>query len=838
MDKSEEVIGCLRGFKSDILKRKVASDEVYEHLQQLFVKEEKPLLTSNTKSKVSEAVEDVYDVIYDDKEVFYNARNALSLAIVILNPEIQELRLKTNHVWMLVQLCLLTTQSEDLIEGSSPPLPLDNRIVTYLLHSLTVNQEYGWVACLFFSSLVRASRCEFNPWYIDASFYDDFSRLIEHNDNFTVVNLLVGFLNSIMERNLHDQSINNFANYIAELLPLQFPVTFMGDYEIVRYYNSCGNNFKNLYQAESISCLIRQLNKSFDKGDIILLQLIQKTMIIWISNSGVLDPFFFNLDNLKSHHELACGRIKLVFKHKDEFWQKYSVLSAKLMHGDIVLELKLKNPSMKNVFVSTLTDLHAKPMKAYVAYYSNECNRNTLKNNDSQKTKHSLGKSNSAHADEDNNSQQVRAPPKRRKMNAPSHRLRVIESSQVLEPTTEDSSPRKNNLSVLSLGSGTRVSQQDIEIHSRKPNIRSSQNICVQNQDNELHNDSTESVAANTRSKKKESMRDITLLSPRNMAEQLQKASKKYGRKQNRPHKKDLWEFSSSTPSSPHDSIGVDSALKLPNATLVLKSFVPDSQASPTPLRNGPISKSNRRIKEADNIVGSLRKDIVPLEIPVTPQHQKLKVRHFSDETPVQKNAIDDKQVSNHNSNCYIYTGRGSHHQENSQRKLFVGGKMDLPASNDELYDAGHIAKSDRPISNKSTYRTVSAVSATSGVSDTIIRGSAAEDRSVESDMTDMSAANETTAKTSFLRYQSPRKHAGRQDDPYDQIYEGLNNMTTNIIERIKAFEADIVSRQRQLYEELEKNFNDVAKNHLANLDRFNDYIRKRNNELFSFNGS
>lgn len=837
MDKSDEVIGCLRGFKSDILKRKVVSDEVYEHLQQLFVKEENPLFTTNTKSKVSEAVEDVYDVIYDEKEIFYNARNALSLAIVILNPEIQELRLKTNHVWMLVQLCLLTTQLEDLIEGSSPPIPLDNRIVAYLLHSLIVNQEYGWVACLFFNSLVRASRCEFNPWYINSSFYDDFSRLIEHNDNFTVVNMLVGFLNSIMERNLNDQSISNFSNYIAELLPLQFPVTFMGDYEIVRYYNSCGNNFKNLYQVESISCLIRQLNKSFDKGDIILSQLIHKTMIMWISNSGVLDPFFFNLDNLKSYHELAHGKIKLVFKHKDEFWQKYSVLSPKLMHGDIVVELKLKNPSMKDVFVSTLSDLYAKPMKAYVAYYSNEYNRNT-KNNDSQKTKHSIGKPNSSHIDgEDNNSQQVRAPPKKRKMNAPNRRLRVIESSQVLEPTTGNTSPMKNNLLISSLGSGTHVGQQDIEIHLKKPAVLSSQNACVQNQDNELHNASTESVAANTRSKKKESMQDITLLSPRNMAEQLQKASKKYGRKQNRPHKKDMWEFSSSTPSSPHESIGVDSAVKLPNATLVLNSFVPDSQASPTPLRNGPRSKSNRRIIEVNNIVGSQRKDIVAPEIPLTPQRQKLKVRHFSDVTPIHK-AVDGKPGSNHNSNCCIYTGGCSHNQENSQRKLFVGGKMNLPESNDELYDAGHIAESNHPVSNRSTYRTVSAVSATSGVSDTNIRGSATEDRTVESDVTDMSAVNETTAKTSFLRYQSPQKHAGRKEDPYDQIYEGLNNMTTNIIERIKAFEADIVSRQRQLYDELEKNFNDVAKNHLANLDRFNDYIRKRNNELFSFNGS
>lgn len=835
MDKSEEVIGCLRSFKSDIVKRKVVGDELYEHLQQLFVKENL-LFASNTKSKVSEAVEDVYDAIYDEKDFFYNAKNALSLAIVILNPEIQELRLKTNHIWMLVQLCMLTTHLEDVVEGSSPPLPLDNRIVAYLLHSLTVNQEYGWVACFFFSSLVRASRCEFNPWYIDSSFYDNFSRLIEHNDNFSVVNMLVGFLISIMERNLHDQSISNFANYITELLPLQFPVNCIGDYEIIRYYNSCGNNFRNLYQVESISCLIRQLNKSFDKGDIILLQLVQKTMIMWISNSGVLDPFFFNIDNLKSYHELACNKIKLVFKHKDEFWQKYSVLSAKLMHGDIILELKLKNPSMKDVFVNSLNDLHSKPMKCYVAYYSNEYRRST-KSNNSQKTKQSLGRASRSDIEDDGNSQQVRAPPKRKKINAPNHYSRVIESSQPLESITGNSSPININLSASSLVSGTHSSQQDIELHTKKPTIVSSYSKCAENQDSKLHLGLTESVAANTRSKKKDSTRDLTLLSPRHMAEQLQKASKKYGRKQNRLHKKDMWELSSSVSSSPYESAGVDPEVKLLNAKYLLKMFVPDSQASPTPLCNEPVLKQNTRIKEADINLDSQRKDIVPPVIPVTPQRQKLKVRHFTDENP-EHNTIDDKSRSNHLSSCNISTEGGSHKHKNLQRQLFVEGKTDLSQIHDELYDADDVAESNRPISKKSTYRTVSAVNSNSGVSVTSSRGCVTEERSVESNISDMSAVNETTAKTSFLRYQSPQKHAGRQEDPYDQIYEGLNNMTANIIERIRVFEADIASRHRQLHEELEKNFNEVANNHLANLNRFNDYIRKKNNELFSFNGT
>ena len=95
------------------------------------------------------------------------------------------------------------------------------------------------------------------------------------------------------------------------------------------------------------------------------------------------------------------------------------------------------------------------------------------------------------------------------------------------------------------------------------------------------------------------------------------------------------------------------------------------------------------------------------------------------------------------------------------------------------------------------------------------------------------SLLEDTTMKTSFLDCGSTLKELDINKQ-YSLISEGMNLLSSNLISRIKKFENDIFKKQKELHEELEENFKQIATNHCENLKNFNNYVKKKSDEIFN----
>ena len=334
--------------------------------------------------------------------------------------------------------------------------------------------------------------------------------------------------------------------------------------------------------------------------------------------------------------------------------------------------------------------------------------------------------------------------------------------------------------------------------------------------------------------------------------------SKRYGKKtKKQSHKRDIWDFSSSVPSSPlRKSKIVTSSIRTAKSTepeYLANSIIPDSLASPTLLIPADDNINNeKRPKNSDAQKGpshpvfatkSKSKEKINTEsnnseaiIPATPEN----FRKVSDS--LYNDIIDNSPMKNRNSvevehslSTDIYT------RENSIRNF-----LDKIGKHDECIKPGINSEVDNRVKQDRLLKNVTPIV---GNSTTLLDNDKLKDAPAfnkESRLTneksiidilnnsthDNSLLEDTTIKTSFLDYGFTLKELDINKQ-YSLISEGMSLLSSNLINRIKKFESDIFHKQKELHEELEENFKQVAINHCENLKNFNNYVKKKSDEIF-----
>lgn len=87
-----------------------------------------------------------------------------------------------------------------------------------------------------------------------------------------------------------------------------------------------------------------------------------------------------------------------------------------------------------------------------------------------------------------------------------------------------------------------------------------------------------------------------------------------------------------------------------------------------------------------------------------------------------------------------------------------------------------------------------------------------------------------STDKTSFFKNGSSFATIG-MNEHYRLLHESLNSFSSKLVQGVQMFEYDILKKEKEMQEQLDASFEQVAKNHLANLKNLNDYAREKGQE-------
>lgn len=293
-------------------------------------------------------------------------------------------------------------------------------------------------------------------------------------------------------------------------------------------------------------------------------------------------------------------------------------------------------------------------------------------------------------------------------------------------------------------------------------------------------------------------------ITPSVLARNLQCASKRYGKVSKKRGSKDIWEFSSSPISaSPHKKRHVP----VHNNQLI-SDIAPDSQPTPTPL---PKTITKRK-PFSSPFEGSKR----PTVLKSDSQNVRNDIETQPPLNPIQSNASKFRQSKSActkmpPSKQEVSTDEHrSLHTESVISSNVTGSDLDLIANSTLMEERKRIREECHSI-NKEAFD------------------------SKEHKPADMTSCfYETTEKTSLLEMNLPREAEFDIDKQYSQISQGLNLFSNNILRHIRALEFDIKQKEEELRNDLEVQFNNLKRNHFDNLQKFNLYVSKRSEELFS----
>lgn len=655
---------------------------------------------------------------------------------------------------------------------------------------------------------------------IPKDFYKELRRLIESGRDFTTSSYLLELIQYIPKFTIVKEckyKVYSIGIYQKPPWLSEVPINKVGSLELVHYMNDINGNFKGLFQLFSI-CFQRNSNsKTYDDGDLILLQIINKVMIIWSPNDNVLAPCFWNLNNLQSFHISETKIVRIEFSKEKKINTSFTteesnsknLVEIVLSRNELIpiflqilrsaIMCNTKKISVASMAVSGNSQHEEKPQKLPLQVLRNPITSTNAFSVTSDSD--SFYKSKTFLANKSQQNVNLNNPSLKSKLRSYNN-----EKNPIIPPPKffgEESVSPKNVKSRKSL------------VQSKNPN-----------QDKKWKGSKGSTLYS--------SQLDNIVSTPSKLLNDFQKVSKRYGKKPTRQsHKRDIWDFSSSIPSSPQNEqnclVKAGNSGDTVESVRISESVVSDSQIAPSILLP-IINKCNNVIE--NNTFQGLVLAAKPSEGTISNASSSLSSLNVTSSNILANTRLEPNSHKNINvTQVHDSLAGDSSSQSNSKERdlnYIIPEHRVIHSSSYRGERLSHLDQIGRMSLENSTSLSEEERKIPSDVTGNIkriyTRSPASENRK------DNSILENTTAKTSFPDYSTKEYDINKQ---YSLIYDGLNLLSANLITRIKKFENEIFLKQKALHDELEDNFKLIAKSHCENLKRFNSYVTKKSDELF-----
>lgn len=746
------------------------------------------------------------------------------------------------------------------------PLDANEDVVSNLLEDSVSNTNSNWLSAMLLVRMYATIGGNIGSHLIPIGFYKKLQTILHSNKDFTTTNYLLELAGYLPKLSIKKESERNSLTIrITQkprfLLDIPSPVT-TGSIEIIYYLSNLNKTFRNLYQLKSASSKSNDLNKSFEKGDMIFLQVIDKVMILWCSNEENVTHMYINLNNLEKFNIVNDLEIRIELSKGDEFWNSHSLVSSNSKLQNLAFSVELKRTQLMPSFVRILSSVITHNLKKISIASATISAASQIEDQGSPKYVCAALSSESQLSDIDLSKEGSNSFPNcQRPTFTNLHCSELNPNCKTTQPNLELNSSIKEKLR----------NYKTTEKHSLAippPNFFGEDPLSIEPLQSEDDNIKFKDFLENNKQRisrapsiyNTEPANQTTLPTPNKIIKDLHKVSKRYGKKtKKQSHKRDIWDFSSSVPSSPlRKPKMVTNSIRSTKSTepeYLAHSIIPDSLASPTLLvaAKDDINNNEETPKNYDAQKGPSR----PLFATKSKSKKKINIESSNVETTIPTTPTKSRRISN---NLYndIFDNSSRKHGNSVQiegslsSEIFTQGNsirnfLDKITKQDECIKSSI----DNAVDNRGTQdRLLKINTPIVGNSTTLLDNDKRNDEATasndESRLTNekslinmqKNASNEnsllgdTTMKTSFLEYGSALKELDINKQ-YSLISEGMNLLSSNLINRIKRFENDIFKKQKELHDELEENFKQIATNHCENLKNFNNYVKKKSDEIF-----
>lgn len=639
-----------------------------------------------------------------------------------------------------------------------------------------------WFAARFVVHMASKSHFKITKDLVSDHFFSILERILKANSNFTTINYLLELV-SIFDRTIKRPHYLN-----------SMPSVRNGSKEILNYLNNTSKVFHNVYQLNDLRGEDHNIHKSFSKGDIILLQVLETTLVFWFTSDINLVPHFATLSDLNEVALLDGTLVRLTFGSKiargsrtTEMYRSNFSYVFETNSTEAALSLKQKlNPS-KDIAGQTILSTEALEIDAFEDNVRNSYEGNWKDSLD--KSACSISKNFVINGDTSDTTRPFSGSSETAKTKRPISDTNAIVTKY---PKRLQEEMRRLGLGSLMQGSISRdaLMSDTFAENSQKARKKYKESYIPIANSGKCHD-------------------EINLnIQPEKIKQSLQKVANTYGRKKPSSSKKDIWEFSSSTPSSPKISLPENS----------VKPINPLSGPGLLDLSNtsSPRKRSNE-LRDPEYI--SINESLVPIhhhmqhengslsEIP----HKHVSATPSNEDEPLNNNLDDGGNILEQHSSEEI---NSCFSNCQSQRQNYYSSKDCCFPRMEEI-----TTKKDGVVSTGNN-----------NSSDLRHQRSSSSSSSAEKSAEDTSLLNSTN-NTSFVRKDSSFATI-EMNKHYGLLHESLNSFSSRLVQGVKTFEFEILKKEKEMQEQLDAGFEQVAKNHLANLKKLNDYAREKGHEI------
>lgn len=737
-------------------------------------------------------------------------------------------------------------------------LDVYNAVTTDLLKDSVSETNSSWLSAML---LVRmyAAKGTIESHLIPKGYFKKLESILHSNNDFTTTNYLVKLTKYLPKVSLYKQSQKGSLTVSITQKPIflqEVPSSVTtGSLDIVYYLSSLNKTFRNLYQLNSTSCKSIGLNKSFDKGDLIFLQVIDKVMILWNSEEENLVPVYINLNNLKRFKITGELKIELEIPKRNEFWNKYSLVTPTSKSENLTLNIELKRIKLVPSFLKILRHIvtHniskisvANTIVSAVSQTENQTSpKQVLASMSSESQLSNIDLSRVGLYDFPNGQKQYsNAKRVSKKLNTS-----CMTSDLGSEPSIKEKlrNYKTKDKKFLLKPPSDFFGEDPLPIEPLQ-----SENDGIKLQDFLENNKQKISRGSSIYYSRPVN----SLPTPTKIVNDFHKVSKRYGKKpKKQSNKRDIWDFSSSVPSSPLKKTNLGTNLvrstKSTEPEHFAQSIVPDSLVSPTLLeasRNRTVNeepKTNSDAQKCKTLFATKTQpkskaennnssaDVEPTTPTKTRKQSGNRYDHLLDKFSSRKgNTIqvgDSLASETYNREKSMRNFLDSITKQSECVKSTTGETADTFETQDRSLNINTPAVGNSTTVLENDKRNVDTTTITDDSKTTNEKSLASIQKNLNNEN---SLLENTTMKTSFLEYGSMFKEHDINKQ-YNLIYEGMNLLSSNLINRIKRYENDIFQKQKELHDELEENFKQIARRHCENLENFNNYVKKKSEEIF-----
>lgn len=783
------------------------------------------------------------------------------LILLIVNETAKVFAPKTMRYWQIVHVCMIDLKVTRSILTVKDFMYLDvsNDVTTDLLKDSVSKTNSNWLSAML---LVRmyAAKGTIESHLIPRGFYNKLETILHSNNDFTTTNYLLKITKYLPKVSIYKESQKgsltvNITQRPTFLQEIPSSVT-NGSLDVIYYLSSLNKTFRNLYQLKCVSSRCIDLNKSFEKGDLMFLQVIDKVMILWNSDEESLAPIYINLNNLKKFKINQELKIELEISKRNEFWNIYSLVTLDSKSESLKLSIELKKIQLVPSFLKILRFIVTHNIsKISIATTTVSAVSQTADQESPKQISASLS----------SESQLSNIDFSRVGLNNFPNGQKLISNSKILSKKSNSSCmTSQSNLDLVpSIKEKLRnhKTKENSSLVKVPPEFFGEDPLSIEPLQSENDNIKFQEFLENNKQSISRAssiycaQQVNTLPTPTKIINDLHKVSKRYGKKtKKQSHKRDIWDFSSSVPSSPLKKPKlVTNSIRSSKSTEpehLAQSIIPDSLASPTLLvasrkrTNNEEPKENSDAQKGHNLFATKPQLKSKSENnnssnniePTTPTKTRNQPRKLYDDL------LDNSSAKKNNT---IQVGESltndTYNREKSIRNFLdsitklsecikpsIGNAVDNLETQDRSLDMNTPVVGNSTTFLENDKRNVDATTVTDD-SKTNNEKSLA---SIQKNISENSLLEDTTIKISFHEYGSMFKEHDINKQ-YSLIYEGMNLLSSNLINRIKKFENDIFQKQKELHEDLEMNFKHIAIQHCENLKNFNNYVKMKSDEIF-----